>query len=76
MRDTANLKVGDEMEIVCVVNGTQSNLSIREMIFTNIMQDGAERNICAISQVPGFRYVQRVGWAIVAFSNTSQVFNY
>ena len=46
----------------------QSKLSIGEMIFTNIMQDGAESNISAIRRVPGFQYVQRVGWAIVAFS--------
>ena len=55
------------MEIVCVVNGTQSNLSIREMIFTNIMQDGTERNISAISRVPGFQYVQRVGQTMEVF---------
>ena len=55
------------MEIVCVVNGTQSNLSIREMIFTNILQDGTERNISAISRVPGFQYVQRVGQTMVVF---------
>ena len=55
------------MEIVCVVNGTQSNLSIKEMIFTYIMQDGTERNISAISRVPGFQYVQRVGETMVVF---------